>query len=55
MKCKRCGTEMNREKVKDHSFIYRCPRCNAIIGKQGQDRTGYTSAYAEKMGKGRQK
>ena len=27
MKCKRCGEQMNRVKVKDKTFIYRCPQC----------------------------
>lgn len=32
MKCKRCGSEMRREKSREHSYIYRCPKCGLKIG-----------------------
>ena len=51
MKCKRCGAEMRREKVKEHAFVYRCPKCNLTIGKQ----TERTQSAGIPEGKGRQK
>ena len=31
MKCKRCGTTMNRVKDGEHSYRYECPKCHLII------------------------
>lgn len=33
MKCKRCGAEMRRQKLKEHQYRYVCSRCGLVIGK----------------------
>lgn len=29
MKCKRCRTEMIRQKTKEHTYVYVCPKCKS--------------------------
>lgn len=52
MKCKRCGAEMKRRKVRDHAFQYICPKCGLTIGaKEDQDQDDYRTAYETVMGR----
>ena len=40
MKCPRCGSQMNRRKLKEHTFVYVCPKCKQVIGnKAGRNTT----------------
>lgn len=52
MKCKRCGAEMKRRKVRDHAFQYICPKCGLTIGaKEDQEQDDYRTAYETVMGR----
>lgn len=31
MKCRKCRTEMTRQKTKEHTYIYVCPKCHNTI------------------------
>ena len=37
MKCKRCGTAMNRVKKGEHIYSYVCPKCGLTIGGKRKD------------------
>lgn len=32
MKCPRCGSQMNRRQLKEHTYVYVCPKCKQVIG-----------------------
>ena len=52
MKCPRCQAEMQRRKLKEHQFQYRCPKCGFILGAKEDQDERYQEAYEERMGKG---
>ena len=37
MKCKRCGSDMLREKIGFHSYGYRCPKCNFVVKRSRKE------------------
>lgn len=52
MKCPRCQTEMQRRKLKEHTFQYRCPKCGLTVGKaESQEEDKYKDAYEIVMGR----
>jgi len=51
MKCKRCGTEMKREKWAYHSYGYTCPKCGLRIGRRKDENEEYKQAYEIMTGK----
>lgn len=48
MKCPRCQAEMQRRKLKEHQFQYRCPKCGLVVGNKGNQ---YEDAYNIVMGR----
>jgi DNA-directed RNA polymerase subunit RPC12/RpoP len=45
MKCKRCGADMVRRKLRESAYQYRCPKCGFTIGtKEDSYREAYTQA-----------
>ena len=47
MKCPRCQAEMQRRKLKEHQYQYRCAKCGLTIGKK--DSQQYEDAYNSVM------
>ena len=37
MKCPRCASDMKRHKLKEHQFMYICPKCKFKIGTKNDD------------------
>ena len=47
MKCKRCGTDMRREKAGTHNYRYVCPKCNLTISGKRKDTQTETGGNVE--------
>lgn len=52
MKCKRCQSEMKRQKVENRKYRYVCPVCGLTISaKEHEEPNEYEQAYNIVMGR----
>ena len=52
MKCPRCGSQMNRRQLKEHTYVYVCPKCKQVIGGRSKDQKETTEEVIEEIDKG---
>ena len=48
MKCPRCQAEMQRRKLREHAYQYRCAKCGFTVGAKEQ-KDGFQEAYNDAM------